>query len=216
MSLNRDLKDLHKEVLESLPSDTSKRLVLQNKKLFNRFLEKKALQTGDTAPDVYFRDKNLEIINLYDLLKEHHVVISFFRGTWCPYCNMEMLALAKINDEINEKDARLIAVSPELYKHAEEKIQINHIEYPVYTDLNNTAASEFGLVFELPTEYREIYKQLGIHLNVLHGEDKWILPMPATFIISKNRKIIATHVDADYTQRMEPDDILEELNHLSS
>ena len=215
MSLNKKLYILHKEILDSLPSDLCEKLIIENKKLFNSFLEEKALKEGMTVPNVFFRNKEFEPVHLSDLLKEHHLVLSFVRGTWCPYCNLELIALAKIKSEIEKRGARLIAVSPELYKYSEEKLTANKIDYPVYTDLGNKAADEFGLVFELPSEYREIYKTLNIHLNVLNNETKWTLPMPATFIISKDAVITATYVNADYTQRMEPDYILEKLDLLS-
>lgn len=215
MSLNEKLALLHKETLDSLPSDVRRKLIDENKILFNSFLEEKALKVGSQVPNVHFRDENLQPVYLYDLLKQHNLVLSFFRGTWCPYCNLELISLAKINNEIQKRDTRLIAVSPELYKFSEEKLKANKIDYPVYTDLGNKAADEFGLVFELPYGYREIYQALNIHLNVLNNESKWTLPMPATFIISKDAVITSTYVNADYTQRMEPDDILEKLDLLS-
>ena len=183
MSLNKELGLLHEEVLKSLPDDVRSLLVEENKKLFSSFMEEKALKEGARAPDVFFRDKNLEPVYLKDILKEHHVVLSFYRGTWCPYCNLELLSLSRINEKIEEKGARLISVSPEIYKIAEESIKKNGITIPVFTDLANKAADKFGLVFELPPQYREIYKMLNIHLNKLNGDDNWTLPMPATFII---------------------------------
>ncbi|MDH5371219.1 MAG: AhpC/TSA family protein [Gammaproteobacteria bacterium] len=215
ISLNKDLKKLQKDVLSSLPPDISKELIIENKKLFSNFFEDKALAKGQVAPDVLFRDKNLNPVYLKNLLKEHHIVLSFFRGTWCPYCNMELNYLNQINDDINNKDARLIAVSPELYKHMEEKITKSNLDFPVFTDLGNIAANEFGLVFELPPKYRELYTKLSFHLNVLNGEDKWTLPLPATFIISKDGVITASYINADYTTRMEPADILSELDKLN-
>ena len=215
MSLNDELDLLHKNVLDSLPSEIRQKLINENKKLFNRFLEDKALKVGSQAPNVYFRDENLKPVNLSDLLKEHHLVLSFVRGTWCPYCNLELISLAKINAEIEKRGARLIAVSPELHKFSEEKLKKNKINFPVYTDLANKAADEFGLVFDLPSEYREIYQALNIHLNILNDNSNWALPMPATFIISKDAVITSTYVNADYTHRMEPDDILEKLDLLS-
>ena len=216
MSLNKDLKTLHKETLNSLPADLRKQLILENEKLFSNLLEKKALKAGNNVPDVLFRDKRLKVVYLKDLLKNHHVVLSFFRGTWCPYCNLELESLAKINDQIEGKGAKLIAVTPELYKFAEERIKKNNFTFQILTDLGNKAADEFGLIFELPSEYREIYKRLSVNLNILNGEDSWVLPMPATFIISKQGVINSTYINADYTQRMEPDDILEKLDTLSS
>lgn len=215
MSLNKKLKTLQDEVLNSLPSDVSKSLILEDEELFSRFLEDKALKEGTKVPDVLFHDENLKPVYLKELLEYNHLVLSFFRGTWCPYCNLELSSLAKIKDKIEAKGARLIAVTPELYKYSEEKLKQNKIDFSVLTDLRNSAANEFGLVFELPPEYREIYKKLNIYLNVLNGDDKWILPMPATFIISKEGVITSAYINANYMQRMEPDDILEKLDLLS-
>ena len=215
MSINKELKILHEEILNSLPPEVSKQLIIENKILFTSFLEEKALKEGSVVPNVLFRDKNLKSVYLWDLLKEHHIVLSFFRGTWCPYCNLELKALNKIEEEIREKGALLIAVTPELYEYSEDIIKKNEIKLTVMTDLGNKAAEKFGLVFELPEKYREIYKSLNIYINILNGEDKWTLPMPATFIISKDGIAVSTFINADYTQRMERDEILEQLNLLN-
>ena len=215
MSLNKDLETLHEEILNSLPADLRKKLILENEKLFSSLLEEKALKAGSNVPDVLFRDESLKAVYLKDLLKNNHVVVSFFRGTWCPYCNLELESLARINDQIEKKGAKLIAVTPELYEFAEERIKKNNFNFQVLTDLGNKAADKFGLVFELPREYREIYKRLSVNLNILNGEDSWVLPMPATFIISKQGIIESTYINADYTKRMEPDDILKKLDSLS-
>ena len=214
MSLNDELKKLELDVLNSLDADVQKLLLSENAKIFSSFLEDKAIRVGSKAPDVYFRDKNLKTILLKDILKEHHVVLNFFRGAWCPYCNLELTALQNINDKIEEKGARLISASPELYKFVEKTIEKNNITTPVFTDLGNAAANEFGLVFKLPQKYREIYSILNIYLNELNGDNSWTLPMPATFIISKDNIITASYINADYTQRMEPDDILAQLDLL--
>lgn len=216
MSLNKELGLLHKDVIASLPEDVRELLIEENRKLFSAFMEKQALNAGSQVPDVFFRDKDLQPVYLKDLLKKHHVVLSFYRGTWCPYCNLELQALSKINDEIEEKGARLISVSPEIYEVAKESIAQKGITIPIFTDLANHAAEKFGLVFSLPPQYREIYKILNIHLNVLNDDDSWTLPMPATFIISKEGLITSTYVNADYTKRMEPDDILENLDELNA
>ncbi len=214
MSLNKELKRLHEEILNSLPPEVSKQLIVENKILFSSYLEEKAIKAGAKAPNVSFRDKNLQPVYLADLLKKHHIVLSFFRGTWCPYCNLELKALAQIEDRIKAKGALLISVTPELYKFSEDVVTKNEIKLTLLTDLGNKAAAEFGLVFELPEKYRAIYKSLNIYLNILNGEESWTLPVPATFIIRKDGVIAATHINADYTQRMEPADILEQLDLL--
>lgn len=215
MLLNENLKLLHKDILDSLPLDLRQKLINENKKIFKNFLEEKTLKVGSKVPNIYFRDEKLQPVYLTDLLKNHHLVLSFFRGTWCPYCNLELSSLAKINNEIEKRNARLISVSPELYEFSEETLKSNMINFPVYTDLANKAADKFGLAFELPPEYREIYKTFNIHLNTRNNDNKWTLPVPATFIISKDAVVTAKYVNADYTQRMEPSEILKQLDLLS-
>ena len=213
MSLNDELKQLEQEILNSFEPDIKKQMVLENAKLFSSFVNKKPLKAGDKAPNILIRDNNLKNVFLDDLLREHNIVLSFFRGTWCPYCTHELLALAKINKFIENKGAKLIAISPELNDNHPPNI-LNSISFPLYTDLANKAANEFGLVFDLTPEFREIYHTLNIHLNKLNGENSWTLPIPATFIISKQGNIVSTYVNADYMQRMEPKDILNQLDLL--
>lgn len=105
-------------------------------------------------------------------------------------------------------------MSPELYKYTKDSVEKHKISYPVYTDLSNKAADKFGLVFELPPKFRDIYKVLNIHLDILNGEPSWTLPVPATFIISKQGIVVSTYINADYTSRMEPEDILKVLDTL--
>lgn len=215
MLLNDSLLKLQEEILTSLQPDTRKKLVLENAKLFSSFLINQTLKKGDAAPDVYFRDENLKTIYLKDLLNKHHIVLNFFRGTWCPYCNLELEHLNKINADIERHDARIVSISPELYKFSESFIKKNNLKYSLFTDLNNKAANEFGLVFKLPPAYQNIYNLLNIHLNKLNGDTSWTLPVPATFIISKDGNIASTYINADYTQRMEPSDIITQLEKLS-
>lgn len=214
MSLNKELQKLKTEVLKSLQPDIRKKLITENAKLFSNHIKDKPLPPGSKIPDIIFFDKDLTEIRLTDILKEHHVVLSFFRGAWCPYCNHELLSLAKIHDEIKSKSAKLIAVSPELYEFTEPFIKDNNLDFSFFVDLANKAADKLGLVFSLTPEYREIYHSLNIHLNDLNGNNSWTLPMPATFIISKDGLITSTYINIDYTQRMEPDDILEQLDKL--
>lgn len=216
MPLNHQLKELYAKAINSMPSEVSKELISENEKLFSEFLYENAVKKGSKVPDVFFRDQDLNIQYLKDLIKDKNIVLSFFRGAWCPYCDLELKALAEIHDQIKAKGARLIAVSPELYQYTKDAIEKHKIDYPVYTDLGNKAADQFGLVFELPPRLRDIYKTLNIHLNVLNGEPSWTLPVPATFIISKQGIIESTYINADYTSRMEPEDILKVLDSLPS
>ncbi len=214
MSLNRKLNRLYKEVMNALPPEVNRQLLLENRKLFETFCKEKAAKEGERVPAVTFRDRDLKSVSLSDLLKDRHVVLSFFRGTWCPYCNLELRALGEIYPEIREKGAELIAVTPELYEYTKEFVEDEGLDFPVLVDLGNVAAGKFGLVFDLPYTYREMYTMLGLHLNVLNGDNSWTLPVPATFVISSEGVIRAAYVNADYMIRMEPEDILAALDKI--
>ena len=216
MSLNDELKSLHKTVLASLPAEVRESLLAENRKLFANFVDSKVIKVGERVPDVLFRDKDLAPVYLKDILLDQHVVLNFFRGTWCPYCNLELEALQSINRQVEAKGARIIAASPELYSFSSEVLERKKIHLPVYTDLGNLAAEKFGLVFELPAAYRQLYRELNIYLDTHNDNEEWTLPVPATFVISRRGIITASFVNPDYTQRMEPTDILRELDQLNS
>ncbi|MDH5543987.1 MAG: AhpC/TSA family protein [Gammaproteobacteria bacterium] len=215
MSLQEKLDALKVRLSSQYPPELSKVVSDFEKETLMMFLEDKALKRGDTLPDAFFFDGNMRKVKLRELNRDKHLVISFFRGTWCPYCNLELKALGDVHKEISARGALLIAASPELFTFTEKHIKDHHLDYLVMTDLNNEAAKLFGLVFQLPVSLREVFLQVSLDLEKRNGENSWLLPMPATFIVDKNGTIASTFVNADYTKRMEPDDILAELDKLS-
>lgn len=214
MSLNEELKLLHASILDSLPSELRSSLLDENRKLFSNFLEEKAIKPGERVPDVFFITRELKKIKLAELIGDKHLVLSFFRGTWCPYCNLELKALDNISHEIKKRGARLVSSSPELFQNMKHDLDRNGIQSTVVSDLNNNAADKFGLVFDLPWDYQQIYRAMNIHLDLLNNNPEWTLPVPATFVISRDGIIKATHINVDYTLRMEPEAILSELDRL--
>jgi peroxiredoxin len=215
MSLQDDLDDLKAKLLASLPEVTADGLEQGREDVITTYLEGQALKPGDRAPEVIFYDKSLKKIRLADLLGDKHLVLSFFRGVWCPYCELELKALQTIISEIEARNAQLVAVSPELHKFTGSFLEANNIHYDVYTDLANKAAEGFGLDFEVPEGLRETIMVMNTGLAERYDDDcAWILPIPATYIISKDGIIQYAFVEADFTRRMEPADILTELDKL--
>lgn len=215
MSLQDELDDLKAKLLASLPEDAASGLEQGREEVITSYLEGQALKPGDRAPDVFFYDKTLKKIRLADLLADKHLVLSFFRGVWCPYCELELKALQTIISEIEARDARLVAVSPELHKFTRSFLEANSIHYDIYTDLANKAAEGFGLDFVVPEGLRETLMAMNVGLAERYDDDcAWILPIPATYIISKQGIIQTAFVNADFTRRMEPANILAELDKL--
>ena len=149
-------------------------------------------------------NQNNEHMSLPDSL----VVLNFYRGGWCPYCNFELGALQKLVPEFEKEGAKLIAITPENPDHSLSTKEKNELSFVILTDAGNLVAKHFGLVFTLPSEIQSIYEKFGIDVNKHNGDDTFELPIPATYVVNSAGEIVYHFVDADYTKRSEPADVL--------
>lgn len=166
-------------------------------------LERNALKPGDLAPDFTLPDATGKPVKLSERLKDGPVVLKFYRGGWCPYCNLELRAYQKALPELEAVGAQLIAVSPESPDNSLSTREKNALAFSVVTDRGGRIADEYRLAFRLSPELEALYKSRGRDLAEWNGGD-WTLPVPGTFVIGKDRRIVAAHVDADYRARLEP------------
>ena len=173
-----------------------------------------ALKEGATAPPFALPNAIGEVVTLEGRLAKGPVVLNFYRGGWCPYCNLELAALHEVLPEITAKGGQLIAVSPELSDQSLSVAEKFALEFQVLSDVSNQAARAFGLVFALPEALRPIYAGFGIDLPKFNGDDSFELPMPATYVIDRHGVIRHAFVDADHTKRLEPADVLAALDGL--
>ena len=142
------------------------------------------------------------------------MVLAFYRGHWCPYCNVALRALQQALPQFRGAGARLMAISPETPDHSMSLIERQKLEYDVLSDAGNRVARDFGLAFKLPESVRPVYERLGITLPAFNGDESFELPVPATYVIDRDGRIRWAHVDADYTKRAEPAQILAALNQI--
>lgn len=170
-----------------------------------------SLRTGDRAPDFALPNHHGETRRLSHLLRDATVVLSFYRGGWCPYCNMELHALQQALPAIRASGAELVAVSPELPDRVAETEARHALTFDVLSDIGNQVGEAFGLVFELPEQLRPIYAKLGTDIPAYNGDRTFSLPVPATYVIDRDGVIRYHFVDVDYTRRLEPDDLLRVL-----
>ncbi|NDI86358.1 peroxiredoxin-like family protein [Undibacterium crateris] len=150
------------------------------------------------------------------LLAQGPLVLNFYRGLWCPYCNLELAALQKSLATIEGLNATLVAVSPQTPEASAATASKLGLSFKVLVDQGNQLAWEFGLVFTLSESLRPIYAAIGIDLPAANGDNSFMLPMPATYIIARDGTIAYAFVDADYTHRMEPSDMCAVLERLKS
>lgn len=180
-------------------------------RLLNSNITDHAKGVGDVAPD--FRLANVQggMTSLSGLLERGPVVLSFYRGGWCPFCNLEFKALHDKLPEMRVLGATLVGISPETLAVSQQTVEDYQLAFEVLSDEGNEVARDYGLVMVVDEAIRPYYSQWGIDIPAANGEDSFELPVPATYVIDQSGVIRAAHVDKNYTQRMEPADIIAAL-----
>ena len=141
-------------------------------------------------------------------------MLTFYRGIWCPYCNMDLQAIEAAAEEIRALGASLVAISPQTAPNRRKSERENALSFPILSDHGNSVANEFGLRFRLPDDLIAVYKGFGNDLTVGNGEDSWTLPMPARYVIGNDGVIAYAEVNPDYTRRPDPSELLPVLLRL--
>ena len=163
---------------------------------------------GEMLPEFMLPDDDGHLVALAHLLGRGPLVIAFRRGHWCPYCLMATDALARIQSEVAAKGARLVVVTPEREAYTRLLKSRTGAAFPVLSDLDNGYALSIGLAISVGEEMRRFMSARGRDLANYHGNDAWVLPIPATFVLDAAGKIVMRHVDADYRRRAAIEDIL--------
>jgi peroxiredoxin len=175
----------------------------------------RALREGERAPNFRLPNAQGGSVELDALLKQGPVVLTFYRGQWCPYCNLELRAFQKVLPQLKALGASLVAVSPQTPDNSIGMAEKNELTYPVLSDVGLHVARAYGVAFDLPPELVELYqRQWNNDLVKWNGEGGWSLPIPATYLIGTDGRIALAHVDPDYRDRLDPETVLARLNTL--
>lgn len=199
------------EKKQKVPAEILATMAQATEDLVNSGIENRALRSGDTIPDFELPDQHGRPRRLSDYLSESRVVLNIYRGGWCPYCNMEMKALHDVLPEIEASGACLIGMAPETPDRAQTTAENHQMPIDILSDQGNRVAEQLGLVFELPESLRSIYQKIGIDVPAYNGDDSFRLPLPATYILDQSGVVLFDFVNADYTQRLEPAEIVARL-----
>lgn len=211
MSLTQLLKEHADESAEKFPDAI--KVIMKNAidELKASKVTSKALKTGDNFPNFKLPNVEGKEIDSKVLLQEGSLIISFYRGGWCPYCNIELKALQKILPEFKSRKAQLIAISPEIPDNSLTTREKNNLDFEVLTDKNNNFSRTINLVYQLPEELVSLYKKFGINLEESQNNKNNELPISATYVINKNGIIIYHFIEEDYKLRADPKAIIEAL-----
>jgi peroxiredoxin len=167
-----------------------------------------APKVGDQMPWFILPDENGHLVSLNDFLAAGPVVVTFHRGHWCPYCRISINTLAKAQPRIGANGARMVAIVPDLEKFAVEMRNDSQVNFPILSDIDNGYAMSLNLAIWVGEEMEEYMSKIGRDLPQYQGNDSWMLPIPATFVVGADGRIKARFVDPDYRKRMAIEELI--------
>ena len=208
MNLQLELHKFQNEFMGQLPPEKAAIIQGLTQALAKEFQNRRALRIDDEAPDFVLQNTDGQQISLYNRLNQGAVILSFYFGGWCPYCNLELRAYQGLSPKIQALGASVLAISPQTIDASRKTALNNALSFDVLSDSGCQIARDYGIVFEIPAPLKLLYTELGHPLPDYNGTENWLLPVPATFIIDRRHHIALAHVDVDYTKRYEPADAI--------
>jgi len=216
MTLAAELAEFRQAFMTKAPAAIREAMTRADLALAASDIALHAAKAGDASPDFALPDASGRSVRLSVLLSSGPVIVSFYRGGWCPYCNLELRALQKALPDLERLGASLVAVSPQTPDESLATSEKNALSFAVLSDIGSAVAKSFGVAFDLAEELRPIYSKFGHGLPDKNGDDSWALPIPATYVIDRDGTIVFAFVDVDYRSRLEPADIVAVLETLAS
>jgi peroxiredoxin len=215
MSLEQELAAFKAEFSRTAPAGRAALYEAKIEELRADFALERAVKVNETAPDFALPDAARKSVVLKDLLRSGPVVLTFYRGGWCPYCNIQLRAYQSVLPQISALGARLVAISPQLPDNSLDTVNKNTLTFDVLSDVGNEVARSYGLVYSLPEEIRAALRSNNKALPLINGDESWELPVPATYVIARDRLVALAYTEVDYRKRLEPEALLTCLKSLS-
>lgn len=211
MSLAQQLEELTRKLHALVPAERLAVVDQAINQLEVSGIGERTLSAGETAPAFQLSDGDGMMWRSGDLLRSGPLVIVFYRGRWCAYCNTQLAALQEIHARVAAAGGSLVAVSPQTQKHSYMTRDMHKLRFPVLSDPGNQLAGKFGLVWRLPPELQQMYEAIMTKLPGYNGDQSWELPLAATYIVQPDGKISFARVDVDWRKRPAPEDILNQI-----
>jgi peroxiredoxin len=172
-------------------------------------------KAGDIASSFSLKDPEGNVVNSEDLLKWGPLVVSFYRGVWCPYCSLELQALEAAKPKFDKYCASLLAISPQTAPNSRKSVRQNKLSFPILPGVKGKVTAAFGLRFNLP-DYLIALKELKSDLPTFNDNPSWTLPMPTRYVIGQDGTILYSEVNPDYIYRPEPEDMIPVLQRAAA
>ncbi|MEU3177257.1 peroxiredoxin-like family protein [Streptomyces albidoflavus] len=214
MSVNAELRAFYDSRQEDIPPHIREIMHRAGHELADSGQADRALTVADKAPGFSLPSADGRTVALAALLADGPVVLTFYRGSWCPYCNIALRSLQQNLDGITARGARLVAVSPQTPDESLSLTEKHDLAFDVLSDIGSDTARQYGLAFDLPDDLAAVYDGFGIDLQRVNAGHSRTLPLPATYVIDRDGAVRWAFVTTDYTTRAEPADILTALDAL--
>ncbi|MDQ0988851.1 peroxiredoxin-like family protein [Streptomyces sp. V3I7] len=213
-SLNAELRTFYEARQQQIPAEIRQIMQRASQELADSGQADRALTVGAQAPRFNLPSATGQTVALDGLLNDGPVVLTFYRGAWCPYCNIALRSLQQHHEAICARGARLVAVSPQIPDESLTLTEKHDLAFDVLSDIGSDTAKQYGLAFDLPDDLSAVYDKLGFDLQRVNDGHPRTLPLPATYVIDRTGAIRWAFVDTDYTARAEPADIIATLDAL--
>lgn len=217
-TLESEIAEFDKIKATKLPSSTLAVMAHHTELLAKSGVVERAASTlviGNSFPDVELPDVDGRLVNIKSIGKGGPLVLVFYRGGWCPYCNMELRAWQKQLAELRTAGANIVAISPEQPVHAATTVERAQLDFQILVDKDNMLAHKLNTAFHVADELAALYLSLGIDLDGSQGNSERVLPLPVTLVLDEARNISWRFIDADYTRRAEPADVIQAVRSLA-
>jgi len=215
MSLKQELQELAETVRSRRTAEAQAGIDRLFDALRRAELDKNCLQVGETAPDFELPDADGRLVSLDQALAQGPVVIAFYRGGWCPFCNLALRGLQRALPEIESLRASLLAISPQVNPGPRATRDRLGLGFPLLADRGNKVARLFGLTFKLPADLIELYRRVEIDVARINGMEDWELPLPATYVVGRDGDVTHAFIEVDFTERAEPAAVVAALREIA-
>ncbi|UEQ78992.1 peroxiredoxin-like family protein [Chryseobacterium arthrosphaerae] len=210
-TLAKQIEQLNQELSSQLPQEVINAFGKSVDDLKTKNIEDRCIQPGEKMPEFILPNATGKMIDSNDILKKGKMILAFYRGSWCPYCNLELKFLQDNLSRIKDKNAVLIAVSPQTPDHSLSMAEKNKLGFEVLSDQNNDFAKKLGIFFQLQDFVLPYYRNLGINLSEFNNNDENLLPVPAVFVVDQDRRVIFKYLDVNYMNRVDVEELIQAL-----
>lgn len=211
INLQQQIEELNKNLAEQLPLEVLETFSKSINDLKTKKIETHSTTTGEHFPNFSLKNTTDEIVHLKDVLKKGKVILTFFRGSWCPYCNLQIRALQTNLEQLTHHKITLLAISPQTVTHNAELKNTHSVHFDLLTDKDNLLAKELGIAFKLQDYVTPTYSELGIELSHYNENSTNELPVPAVYVINTDQTIHYKFVDTNYMNRINIEELIQQL-----